>query len=44
MILAMFAAAHASWDTALKLFKEAKGIFKLYGERKKWRECTLMVC
>jgi tetratricopeptide (TPR) repeat protein len=35
--------AYGNWNEALNLFRSAKKIFKNYGERKKWRESTLMI-
>jgi tetratricopeptide (TPR) repeat protein len=39
----MYAAAHGNWKEALYYFSNAKKCFKEYGERSKWRECTLMI-
>jgi tetratricopeptide (TPR) repeat protein len=41
--LGMYAASHGLWNDALSHFRQAKKTFKSYGERKKWRESTLMI-
>lgn len=43
MYIAMHAAAHGDWEYALNQLNTSKFLFKTLGERKKWRECTLMV-
>lgn len=41
--IGMYTASHGNWNDALWYFRGAKKVFKDYGERKKWRECTLMI-
>jgi tetratricopeptide (TPR) repeat protein len=41
--IGMYTASHGNWHDALWNFKQAKKTFKNYCERKKWRECTLMI-
>eukprot|EP00475_Leptophrys_vorax_P029649 TRINITY_DN43764_c0_g1_i1.p1 TRINITY_DN43764_c0_g1~~TRINITY_DN43764_c0_g1_i1.p1 ORF type:complete len:925 (-),score=209.82 TRINITY_DN43764_c0_g1_i1:729-3251(-) len=43
MQIGMYAAAHGNWGEALFYLTFAKNRFKEYGERSKWRECTLMI-